>query len=328
MPTVQDTIYPRLKPVVSPADLERVYTPTLEECALAEAETRTATAYLGFLIALKTFQRLGYFVRLSAVPAGIVRHIAERVALTDQIPLLPGYDRSGTSRRHQERIRTYRGVKPFRAGGSAVIHQVIATAALQTEALDDLINLAIEELLRHYYELPGFTTLVKVAQRQRARTYTTFYEQVIATLTPEQQILLDALFVVDPTTQRTPWDRLKDPTGKPTLANLTETAKHLAWFAPYQPLIRLVSLFPEAKLQHFATEGMAYDRATMVDIKLARRSTLMCALLGSQYAGTLDNLTNMLIKRVRSIQHAAKEALETYHQQHRARTDALVFLLI
>jgi hypothetical protein len=35
MTTIHDTIYPRLKAIVSPQDLEQVYTPTPEECALA-----------------------------------------------------------------------------------------------------------------------------------------------------------------------------------------------------------------------------------------------------------------------------------------------------
>jgi hypothetical protein len=154
------------------------------------------------LLYLKTFQRLGYFVRLPSVPAGIVQHIARSVERADHIGALAAYDQSGTSRRHQARIRAYRGVKPFRDGGRALIEQVVATAAMQTEQLADLINIAIEELLRHYYELPGFTTLLKVAQKQRANAYTQLYTQVNVALTPETTALLDALFVVDPLLQR------------------------------------------------------------------------------------------------------------------------------
>jgi len=121
MPTLQDTIYPRLKSVVTPQDLERVYTPTPEECELAAEVTQDRAAYLGFLIYLKTFQRLGYFVRLPAVPDCIVQHIARHLDRVDQIPRLAAYDRSGASRRHQTHIRTYRGVKPFRKGGLQVI---------------------------------------------------------------------------------------------------------------------------------------------------------------------------------------------------------------
>ena len=99
-----------------------------------------------------------------------MEHIARSVERTEHIGALAAYDQAGTSRRHQARIRAYRGVKPFREGGRELIRQAVAAAAMQTEQLADLINLAIEELLRHYYELPGFTTLVKVAQNQRANT--------------------------------------------------------------------------------------------------------------------------------------------------------------
>lgn len=142
MTTIHDTIYPRLKTIVSPQDLERVYTPTPDECALATQVAQDDLAYLGFLIYLKTFQRLGCFVRLPNAPDCIVQHIARSVERTEHIGALAAYDQAGTSRRHQARIRAYRGVKPFRDGGHELIRQVIAAAALQTEQLADLINLA------------------------------------------------------------------------------------------------------------------------------------------------------------------------------------------
>lgn len=327
MPTLQDTIYPRLTSVVASQDLERVYTPTEAECELAAEVTRDPVASLGFLISLKTFQRLGYFVPLPSVPDSIIQHIARCVDRVDQIPYLSAYGRSGTGHRHRAHIRAYRGVKPFRTGGQQVIEQAIAAAALQTEPLNDLINVAIEELLRHSYELPGFSTLVKVAQRERNRAYATLYQQVNAALKPEHQALLDALFVVDPVTQRTPWDRLKDPVGKPTLSNLAALADQLVWFGPFQAAIKSVSTLPEAKRRHFASEAMAYDRATMRDIKPLRRYTLVCALLASQYSGTLDDTAEMYIKRIRAIQHAAKDALQAYQQQHQSRTDTLISAL-
>ncbi|GAC1554085.1 MAG: Tn3 family transposase [Herpetosiphon sp.] len=327
MTTLQDTIYPRLKAVVAPHDLERVYTPTSDEIELAQRMTIDAVAALGFLIHLKTFQRLGYFVALHTVPTCIVQHIAQAVEHSDLIPHLPAYDRSGSRRRHQARIRALRNVKPFRAGGQQVVQRVVADAAVHTEKLDDLINLAIEELLRQYYELPGFTTLATIAQRQRAKSYTGLYTQVMAAVTPDLQELLDALLVVEPTTQRSPWDVLKDSAGRPTLGNLHALAERLAWFAPYQPVHALVRTLPDAKLRHFATEAMAYDIHLMRELKPARRYTLACALLTSQHAQTLDDVAGMFIRRMRSIQHAAKTALETYQQQHQARTDRLITAL-
>lgn len=81
--------------------------------------------------------------------------------------------------------------------------------------------------------------------------------QVSATLTPEITALLDALFVVDPVLQRSRWDWLKGPSGKPTLTNLKASADRLAWLVAYRPLMALVEAFPEAKRRHFATEARA-----------------------------------------------------------------------
>jgi len=216
-----------------------------------------------------------------------MQHIALCVDRVDQIPQLSACGRAGTSRRHQARIRAYRGVKPFREGGHQLIGRAVANAAMHTEQLADLINLAIEELLRHYYELPGFTTLLKVAQKQRASTYTQLYTQVSTALTPETSALLDALFVVDPTLQRSRWDWLKDPTGKPTLTNLKAIADRLAWLVAHRPLMALVDAFLEAKRRHFATEAIAYDIATMTDMKPLRRYTLACTLLAEHAAQLL-----------------------------------------
>jgi hypothetical protein len=83
----------------------------------------------------------------------------------------------------------------------------------------------------------------------------------------------------NPLLQRSRWDWLKDPSGKPTLTNLKATADRLAWLVAYRPLMVLVEAFPEAKRRHFAAEARAYDITTMTDIKPPRRYTLACALL-------------------------------------------------
>jgi hypothetical protein len=67
VPSASETAYPRLKSHPSPHELAMVYTPTKDEVALAEGAARSELARLGFLVLLKTFQRLGYFVQLRDV---------------------------------------------------------------------------------------------------------------------------------------------------------------------------------------------------------------------------------------------------------------------
>jgi len=46
------------------------------------------------------------------------------------------------------------------------------------EDLADIINVAIEELIRESFELPGFSTLHKEAKRGRAEVNRTLYRRV------------------------------------------------------------------------------------------------------------------------------------------------------
>jgi hypothetical protein len=105
LPTIQETAYPRLKNHVSARDLAGIYTPNLDELSLAKQATRGTVAQLGFLILLKVFQRLGYFVPISQVPVAVIEHIAGIAHIQSAITELVGYDLSGTRNRHLQIIR-------------------------------------------------------------------------------------------------------------------------------------------------------------------------------------------------------------------------------
>jgi hypothetical protein len=63
MPRLYETAYPRFKTAVTEHELQEIYAPSPEELAFAEEQTRSATAKVGRLVLLKTFQRLGRTVR-------------------------------------------------------------------------------------------------------------------------------------------------------------------------------------------------------------------------------------------------------------------------
>lgn len=69
MTALHETAYPRLKSQPTPEDLVTVYTPNQEELELVRSQTRQPTARLGFMVLLKTFQRLGY--SFSSAPASL-----------------------------------------------------------------------------------------------------------------------------------------------------------------------------------------------------------------------------------------------------------------
>lgn len=327
MPTVQETAYPRLKSVVSARDLAAIYTLTPDELALAEHVTRGEGAHLGFLILLKTFQRLGYFVLISQVPSAIVEHIATLTQPTAALGELAGYDLSGTRKRHLQIIRQALHIQPY---GSAARHTMLlamSQAARTKEELADLINVAIEELVRNKYELPAFDTLVRGARHVRAVLYRQFYQQVDAALSAEEKDRIETLFAPEAETRFTPWNTLKQEPGSPTLTHLKVWLERQAWLAKYrlgEPVLAVLAGTPDVKVKHFAAEARTLDAARMLEMEARKRRTLAASLLKVQSARVLDDLAEMLIKRMCAIHQKGKEALAEYHASNQKRADELV----
>ncbi len=121
MPAAHETAYPRLKESVTPADLAAVYTPTAKELALRMSTSTRYGAKLGFLVLLKAFQRLGYFVLVGEVPKPIIQHIARCLGIDHGPAGLLRYDDSGTRRRHIPIIHTFLKVQPFNGEARALV---------------------------------------------------------------------------------------------------------------------------------------------------------------------------------------------------------------
>ncbi|MBX0331409.1 DUF4158 domain-containing protein [Oscillochloris sp. ZM17-4] len=122
---------------------------------------------MGLLVSLKVFQRLGYFVSLDTVPDAIVRHIARVTRSHVRLATLADYDRSGTRARHRAAIRRYLDIRAWGAAGRHVVVQTVALAAQTKNDLADLINVALEELVRQWIEFPAFSTLLNTTRRVR-----------------------------------------------------------------------------------------------------------------------------------------------------------------
>jgi hypothetical protein len=69
-------------------------------------------------------------------------------------------------------------------------------AARTRDDLADIINVAIEELVRHRYELPAFGTLLRITRTARAFVNRSYHRQVAAAMAPEIRHRLEALLLV------------------------------------------------------------------------------------------------------------------------------------
>jgi len=314
---------------LTPKELNEIYTPTPAEIFLAHRTAKGPVATFGFLVHLKVFQRLGYAVATNEIPASIVDHIAACATLSLSPRDLIGYDDSGTRRRHLLLIREALSIQPYGPPAQKAFLRTMIEAARTKDDLADLINVALEELVRCRFELPAFGTLDRAAHHARAVVAHGIYRQVERRLSEETRAALDALFEVSPTTFWSAWQDLKRDPASPTLTHMKLLIAHLVSISEQRKRLPpdLFAGVPHGKIKQFAAEAKTLDAARMREMLPRKRSTLAAALVLVQSAQALDDLAEMLIKRMLAIHQKGKEALQQYHLEHQARTDALVTTL-
>jgi Domain of unknown function (DUF4158) len=329
MTAIERTAYPRFKRNLTAKDLAEVYTPTPAERFLAARSTKGSVAEVGFLVLLKTYQRLGRFIPLSEVPVPILEHIARLIDPHLDVSDLDSYDSSGTRQRHIPIIRAVQQLKPYSPAGRTCLLKAMIEAARTKEDLADLINVALEELAKECFELPPFATLDKAAHHVRAMTTRGLYHRISQAIPQEARAALDALFVVEDGARLSGWEQLKQEPASPTLMHLRDLIDHLFVISEQRKLLppRLFEDLAEGKVKQLATEARALDATEMKDLEPHKRLTLAAAFVLVQSAGALDDLAEMFIKRMLAIHQKGKDALERYRVEHQARTDALVLTL-
>jgi hypothetical protein len=121
---------------------------------------------------------LGYFAKLADVPAAVVDHARGVLELPDTVVAETDADRTG--KRHRQFVRERLGVKYEAAWVREVAEQAIRAAVQTKDNPADLINVALEELVRQCCELPDYTTLDAMAASIRAEVNGGFFAMVAA----------------------------------------------------------------------------------------------------------------------------------------------------
>jgi Domain of unknown function (DUF4158) len=167
MALIEGTAYPRFGQNPSASELARLYTPTLRELDLAKQTTRSGeNQQLAFLVMLKGFQRLGYFPKDEEVPEAVVTHLRSRMGLPEGARTVPP---PRSRQRYRDAIREHLGVKVFDYRARRIAVEAVADAAASMDGPADLLNVAIEELIKERFELPAFSTLDRLTRHTRYR---------------------------------------------------------------------------------------------------------------------------------------------------------------
>jgi hypothetical protein len=324
MASIERTAYPRFKANPTATELRDVYTPTLPEAEFVHAGARGPSSLLCLTMLLKAFQRLGYFPPVAGVPPVVVDHLRSflRVDPDVQPDVTPR-----TLYRHHQAVRAYLGVE---AWGHAGRHAALVAAAEAAEVLNnpaDLINVAMEELVRQRHELPAFSTLDRMAGRTRTVVNRRLFATVDTRLSPDVLKSLDSLLVVVPGQRRSAYNDLKALPKRPTVGHLGALLDHLVWLDDVGDMAPLLVGVPIAKVVHFAAEAKALDAAELGDVSPPKRRTLLPCLVARAQVQARDDLAEMFTQCMATINKRAKEELADIRDSHREKTEALVGVL-
>lgn len=324
MTTLHETAYPRLKPDPTAKELQEIYTPTeAERLCVAAIATGSATR-LALLLHLKLFQRLGYFTPLAEVPERIVQHIAQAVGMR-RVPAdrLASYDASGSQRKHLAQLRAFLNVRPLDAGGRDWLTTVAETAAQTKHIVPDIVNVMLEELVHHRYELPAFSTLERLAIAAREQVHDTHYRQIADALTPAMRALIDELLLTPPGSHHSGWHALKREPKRPTNKEVRHYLQHI------QRLRTLAEQLPPIdvsvpKLKQFRAMARVLDASELAELVPVKRYALAAIFIRSQYRKTLDDAADLFIRLIQNLENTAQQRLIAYQLEHSKRADALI----
>jgi hypothetical protein len=122
----------------------------------ARGLTDTDDHLLSLVVWLECCQRLGYFPKLAEIPVQVVGHMRDELGLHEDTRIAKVADRS--LRHHKSLVRTRLGLVDDQAHARKVAEEAIRGAVQVKDNPADLINVALEELVRAGCELPASST--------------------------------------------------------------------------------------------------------------------------------------------------------------------------
>lgn len=325
MTSIERTAYPRFKRQLTAKERTEIYTPKKSEIAFAYATTKGESNILNLVCLLKAFQRLGYFPSLVDIPLKIVNHIRSHLKFTDDTVL--GYENRKTMYRHRTAIREYLQVNQFNQTGLHLAIKAVNESATVMDNPADLMNVAIAELVKNRYELPGFNTLNRLVRRVRNVVNQRLFSLVLSRISSDYQERLLDLLERHPLEYQTSFNSLKQLPKSPTRNNINDFIVHLIWLDSVGDVKPILKDITTAKIHHFAAEARVLDAREIKDFSLSKRITLILCLIYAAQVTARDSLVEMFLKQMRSINNDAQKELEFIKKRIQETQEKLVGVL-
>ncbi|MFW9449663.1 DUF4158 domain-containing protein, partial [Xanthomonas euvesicatoria pv. euvesicatoria] len=234
------------------------------------------------------------FPMLDEVPPAVMRHI--RSALKLRVQVKPANLANASRYRYYRRIRQFLQVRASSDGGLKIAARAVCEAAAVMDNPADLINVAIEQLVRDRVELPAFSTLDRLTRRIRTLVNGRYFAQIEARLTIDEKQRLEGLLQVEEGRQKSPLHAIKRLPKRSSLQHFQELIDHIAELDELVGSELHLAGIPEVKRKHFAAEARALDASELRKFRAAKRYAVLVCLIHRARVQTRDDLAEMFIK--------------------------------
>ena len=314
-------IYPELPDPLTPGDLQQLFSPSFDERQWAPTVARTIESQVALLVQLKIFQTIGRFRPGTDIPPSAIEHVARRMGM-DSGSELTFPDR--TLYRHRPSILKRLNVVSWGPEARALAQTTMRRVAQARTDPADIINAAIDALIRHGFELPAIVALRRLAGTVHRNVNATQWSDVCGHLDPAQQAVLQALLIVNAKTQKSPFARLCANPGRPMRKNLTAMIDRYHWLQTLPNPTTALQTIAGSKISQWANEARRLSAIELREYVAPRRQTLLMAVIYDARGQVLDDLTHMLLKFSRKIEWKSEQRLVEWYQKRHHKTDALI----
>lgn len=320
MTDIKRTAYPRLKDWLSSKELKNLYTLTKEDHEFISCNAKGDQQRFNIAVLLKSRQALGYFISISEVPDQIMKHLEAQLNIWPSTVLEKSLIER-TRLRYVSAIREHLSLKPY---DSKHIESVIEKASYTMSDPADLINVALQEMIKGKMDFPAFSTLDRLVGHLRSRVHEKIYSKITQHLTIEGRAALEEILKVKNDDSLSDFTRLKQSPHTPTLKNMKKwinRMNQLNEIIDPKPLLKEIA---HTKVRQFSSEARAYSLNDIRSIKEPKRHAILLCLLDQTQSITLDQLIEMFLRRMNRTHRRAKEELKLIQEQHQKIEESLI----
>ena len=202
--------------------------------------------------------------------------------------------------------------------------QVAYEAAQTMNNPADIINVVIEKLIHHHYELPTFYHINRLVKHTRSLVNRNIFKQIYQKLDDTLLKALDDLFTIKPGHNKTGYNALKRLPKNPTITHFKELLEHHDWLLSFGDTEKYLADVSKIKLQQFSVEAKSLDASDFKQMAIYRRYALIICLIRHSQHRAKDALAIMYCRTMAKMHKKADEKHTLLREQQEEKTKHLL----